>query len=371
MHREYLFDEENEANDGDDEEDSIYEEINENNKFDNIDSDSDLMNSSYEDKEKSSTATINSDNNDNLAKLENNLSILNRSKLFADSFKQQQNQNSKALLTNVSKASTMQQLQHQQNQQLTPQNKVANIVHSRNACKKLKCPKCNWHYKYRETLDIHMREKHSTDLNKDLSQQCIYCLDNSQHPRLGRGEQYKCGYKPYRCDICDYSTTTKGNLSIHMQSDKHINNLKEVKTTSSSNNDESTEQSNDNELESLALHLNDASSKSTSNLSDNEQIVDTLKTSQVADDQIQLKCNICNDFETDNKKSLRYHKQMAHEVGINSSTSNSNSTGLMNSQLKAGNGSVSKISTKSVKAECNGIEGRKFVFFILHKGIII
>ncbi len=129
MHREYLSDEENEANDGDDEEDSIYEEINENNKFDNIDSDSDLMNSSYEDKEKSSTATINSDNNDNLAKLENNLSILNRSKLFADSFKQQQNQNSKALLTNVSKASTMQQLQHQQNQQLTPQNKLANIVH--------------------------------------------------------------------------------------------------------------------------------------------------------------------------------------------------------------------------------------------------
>jgi len=43
----------------------------------------------------------------------------------------------------------------------------------------------------------------------------------------------------------------------------------------------------------------------------------------------------------------------------------------MNSQLKAGNGSVSKISTKSVKTECNGIESRKFVFFILYKGIII
>ena len=70
-----------------------------------------------------------------------------------------------------------------------------------------------------------MREKHSTDLSSSLSQQCVYCLDNSPHPRLGRGEQYKCGYKPYRCDICDYSTTTKGNLSIHMQSDKHINNI--------------------------------------------------------------------------------------------------------------------------------------------------
>ncbi len=105
-------------------------------------------------------------------------------------------------------------------------------MHSRNACKKLKCPKCNWHYKYRETLDIHMREKHSSDLTNNMSQQCTYCVDNTPHPRLGRGEQYKCGYKPYRCDICDYSTTTKGNLSIHMQSDKHINNLKETKTTS-------------------------------------------------------------------------------------------------------------------------------------------
>lgn len=82
-------------------------------------------------------------------------------------------------------------------------------IHSRNACKKLKCPKCNWHYKYRETLDIHMREKHQTDSSR-TEQICQYCIENSQHPRLGRGEQYKCGYKPYRCDICDYSTTTKG-----------------------------------------------------------------------------------------------------------------------------------------------------------------
>lgn len=31
----------------------------------------------------------------------------------------------------------------------------------RNSCKTLKCPQCNWHYKYQETLDIHMKEKHS------------------------------------------------------------------------------------------------------------------------------------------------------------------------------------------------------------------
>ena len=101
---------------------------------------------------------------------------------------------------------------------------IASMTHSRNACKKLKCPKCNWHYKYRETLDIHMKEKHTDNVS-----QCQFCLKQTPHPRLGRGEQYKCGYKPYRCDICDYSTTTKGNLSIHMQSDKHTNNVKEMK----------------------------------------------------------------------------------------------------------------------------------------------
>lgn len=99
------------------------------------------------------------------------------------------------------------------------------MLHSRNSCKTLKCPKCNWHYKYQETLEIHMKEKHpETELN------CVYCLANQPHPRLARGETYTCGYKPYRCDVCNYSTTTKGNLSIHMQSDKHINNVQELQS---------------------------------------------------------------------------------------------------------------------------------------------
>ena len=94
---------------------------------------------------------------------------------------------------------------------------------SNNACKTLKCPKCNWHYKYQETLEIHMKEKHP-----DSETTCIYCITGQQHPRLARGETYTCGYKPYRCEVCNYSTTTKGNLSIHMQSDKHINNMQEL-----------------------------------------------------------------------------------------------------------------------------------------------
>ena len=94
---------------------------------------------------------------------------------------------------------------------------------SNNACKTLKCPKCNWHYKYQETLEIHMKEKHPENETT-----CIYCITGQQHPRLARGETYTCGYKPYRCEVCNYSTTTKGNLSIHMQSDKHINNMQEL-----------------------------------------------------------------------------------------------------------------------------------------------
>ncbi|KAM9816659.1 zinc finger homeobox protein 3 [Neosynchiropus ocellatus] len=94
------------------------------------------------------------------------------------------------------------------------------MMHSRNSCKTLKCPKCNWHYKYQQTLEAHMKEKHP-----DSGGSCVYCSSGQSHPRLARGESYTCGYKPFRCEVCNYSTTTKGNLSIHMQSDKHLNNM--------------------------------------------------------------------------------------------------------------------------------------------------
>ncbi|CAF0727630.1 unnamed protein product [Didymodactylos carnosus] len=117
-------------------------------------------------------------------------------------------------------------------------------LHTRNSSKTLKCPKCNWHYKYQETLEIHMKEKHP-----DQETSCLYCLSSQLHPRLARGESYSCGYKPYRCEICNYSTTTKGNLSIHMQSDKHMNNIRECHqqtksliSTISSNNSETHQQ---------------------------------------------------------------------------------------------------------------------------------
>ncbi|KAG8012610.1 Zinc finger homeobox protein 3, partial [Nibea albiflora] len=113
------------------------------------------------------------------------------------------------------------------------------IMHSRNSCKTLKCPKCNWHYKSQHTLQVHMKEKHPETggqcvcgasggkcvcggATRDV---CGYCSSGKPHPRLARGETYACGYKPYRCEVCDYATSSKGNLSIHMQSDKHLNNV--------------------------------------------------------------------------------------------------------------------------------------------------
>ncbi|XP_051882935.1 zinc finger homeobox protein 2-like [Pristis pectinata] len=88
---------------------------------------------------------------------------------------------------------------------------------SHNSCKTLKCPRCNWRYKYRRTLEAHIRDKHRGGVEVS----CPHCQAGRPHPRLSRGQAYSCGYRPFCCRHCDYSTTTKGNLSIHMQSDHH------------------------------------------------------------------------------------------------------------------------------------------------------
>ncbi|XP_057693108.1 zinc finger homeobox protein 3-like [Corythoichthys intestinalis] len=127
------------------------------------------------------------------------------------------------------------------NQELSPNSLTSHmtVMHSRNSCKTLKCPKCNWHYKSQHTLQLHMKEKHPETGGHCVctasSGKCVcgtstrgvcgYCSSGKPHPRLARGETYACGYKPYRCEVCDYATSSKGNLSIHMQSDKHLNNV--------------------------------------------------------------------------------------------------------------------------------------------------
>ena len=152
-----------------------------------------------------------------------------------------------------------------------------------NPAKALKCPKCNWHYKYQETLEVHMKDKHP-----ESTSHCIYCITGQQHPRLARGETYTCGYKPYRCEVCNYSTTTKGNLSIHMQSDKHINNMQE--------------------LQSGGVVTASDGTKITQNILAKMPLVSQrLTASQPSTQQPSFwRCDICN-FETNQPRNLRIH----------------------------------------------------------------
>ncbi|CAG0912541.1 unnamed protein product [Notodromas monacha] len=159
-----------------------------------------------------------------------------------------------------------------------------NLMQSRNSCKTLKCPKCNWHYKYQETLEIHMKEKHP-----DHETTCMYCIMNQQHPRLSRGESYTCGYKPYRCDVCNYSTTTKGNLSIHMQSDKHLNNMQELQQSGGAGIGQSSEMS--------------IPPQPTSRPSPSPPVISST---QKAKPKSTWRCDVCN-YETNVARNLRIH----------------------------------------------------------------
>lgn len=162
-------------------------------------------------------------------------------------------------------------------------------IHSRNSCKTLKCPKCNWHYKYQETLEIHMKEKHP-----ETETSCIYCIAGQPHPRLARGETYTCGYKPYRCEVCNYSTTTKGNLSIHMQSDKHLNNMQELQQTGNSSSFNNSSSSQDQTITTQSQHHQA------------NQNVLSSQISSLAKQKPLFRCDACN-YETNVARNLRIH----------------------------------------------------------------
>ncbi|XP_040567512.2 zinc finger homeobox protein 4-like [Lepeophtheirus salmonis] len=169
---------------------------------------------------------------------------------------------------------------------------------SRNSCKTLKCPKCNWHYKYQETLEIHMKEKHP-----DNETTCIYCITGQQHPRLARGETYTCGYKPYRCEVCNYSTTTKGNLSIHMQSDKHLNNMQELQNGGGSVPPSSSSAGgpleNNNSSSPNSPKVNPPLSSPSIAVSSPQNTISSVP-------KPNWRCDICN-YETNVARNLRIH----------------------------------------------------------------
>lgn len=175
-------------------------------------------------------------------------------------------------------------------------------MHSRNSCKTLKCPKCNWHYKYQETLEIHMKEKHP-----ETETSCIYCIAGQPHPRLARGETYTCGYKPYRCEVCNYSTTTKGNLSIHMQSDKHLNNMQELQNGTVSNSDLSShQQSTPPSVVASQQHGKPTGMTSPSAGGNGLPYHSTISSSQAQKPKPTFRCDVCN-YETNVARNLRIH----------------------------------------------------------------
>lgn len=220
------------------------------------------------------------------------------------------------------------------------------MLHSRNSCKTLKCPKCNWHYKYQETLEIHMKEKHpETELN------CVYCLANQPHPRLARGETYTCGYKPYRCDVCNYSTTTKGNLSIHMQSDKHINNVQELQSgnlppemlqnlvqqqqqLNQQNQQNAAASSADQQQAAAAAQQQNASSTATTNLlSPNNATSSALNTSSNPNASLQASPSSSSlNNSTNQLTNNGQANQQATNSTFNSSSSSSNLSNQPNNQ---------------------------------------
>ena len=171
------------------------------------------------------------------------------------------------------------------------------MCHSRNSSKTLKCPKCNWHYKYQQTLEAHMKEKHSDSTNN-----CEFCANNEPHPKLSRGESYSCGYKPFKCEVCNYSTTTKGNLSIHMQSDKHLNNVQELKR-----NNGSLEETSNAISTTISAAVNAANCNQQSTTNSGPEQASNSQTSSY------FKCPVC-EFQTSSSSTFKLHVATEHAL---------------------------------------------------------
>lgn len=116
-----------------------------------------------------------------------------------------------------------------------------------------------------------------------------------------------------------------------MQSDKHINNVKETKNNQKSPDDHPDQ----NQLEPhLTLHLPTADTLVQSELEQN---------SNEKHNDNQFECNICNNFETDSKKNLRAHKQIVHGICV---------TPVANGQFNYNSG-TSKTNSKTDKLDYN------------------
>lgn len=145
-----------------------------------------------------------------------------------------------------------------------------------------------------------MKEKHP-----ETETSCIYCIAGQPHPRLARGETYTCGYKPYRCEVCNYSTTTKGNLSIHMQSDKHLNNMQELQNGTVTNSDLTTHQQSTPPVPQQHSKPTGMSSPGAGG-SGMVPYHSNMPSNQTQKPKPTFRCEVCN-YETNVARNLRIH----------------------------------------------------------------
>lgn len=102
--------------------------------------------------------------------------------------------------------------------------------------KALRCPHCNWSYKYPQTLELHVREKHGEQLpTSTYAPPPPLPPASAAFAKRERDAEFgSCaaatGVAPHQttgfwCEVCAYWTPSKGNMGIHLQSDKHLHNV--------------------------------------------------------------------------------------------------------------------------------------------------
>ena len=162
-----------------------------------------------------------------------------------------------------------------------------NQIVLKSSSKFLKCPKCPWKFQYQIPLDgekelwkIQEFDVHMKDAHPENNSLCAYCITGQSQHHPESVSYYKCGYKPFKCVVCNFSCKKKGNLNGHLKSDRHKNNVLQGLTTNSANN-------------------------TSNNAGDKQQSLELYFT----------KCDFC-EIEFKEKDSLKIHIENVHQDSV-------------------------------------------------------